>query len=183
MKPAHVSIQCLLWVCTLVTAPALALAAEPDFAVPGFFAEFSAGIFCEREPDSYQAAPLTRRGSIDVMDTPFSFVRTGPRVPALPGYAFGIVTQPLIPNRSRVYTVRLHRSNRASTDDEFWETGISESGLLWAGYTFDAKDRPPLGRWSLSLLQDDYVLLTQYFEIVAPQTAPDLTGFCTGLFS
>lgn len=174
-------LKCCLWICTFVATSALELRADPDFAIPGFFNDFSAGFFCELQPDRYQDAPQTRTGHIDIFERPFNFVHIGPRVPALPGIGFGIVGRVEIPNHSRQYRVRLHMPHRATVNDEYWDFGIDESDQFWAGYTFDVNDRPPLGQWSLSILQDNRVLLTQYFEVVAPQDAPELNGLCTEL--
>jgi hypothetical protein len=158
------------------------LRADPDFAIPGFFSDFSAGFFCGLQPDDYQNAPQTRRGFIEIFETPWHFIHIGPQVPALPGLGFGIVGLVLLPNQSRQYQVRLHMPHRSPSNDEFWDIGIADSDMIWAGYIFDVNDRPPLGTWSLSILQDDRVLLTQYFEVVAPQDAPELNGLCTDLF-
>ena len=172
---------CRFLICTFIVTATAELRADPDFAIPGFFGDFSAGIFCELQPDSYQDAPQTRAGFIDIFERPFNFVHIGPRVPALPGVGFGIVGLIKIPNQSRVYRVRLHMPHRATANDEYWDIGIDESDRFWAGYIFDVNDRPPLGQGSLSILQDNRVLLTQYFEIVAPQDVPELNGLCTDL--
>lgn len=160
----------------LMAAP-LPLAAQ---AVPGpGVAEIVAGLICAATDTDRRDAPGTLSGWIHVPTGPVQMVARGHVAPAVLGVGFG-VSYRLAPGVSGpvTYTVQHPPIPPTGATTQSWD-GFLEPGVGDTVYfQFDVPEELQVGAWQFSATLGGQTLFTADFEVVAPDSVPELLGLC-----
>lgn len=136
----------------------------------------TAGGHCDRKPDEMLPAPGTETGTVDHNLRGFDFVVEGDILPPAIGMGFGLrVKLPGYGPGHRV-TIAIKGPNR---DLSTWDIEVPESGYMEVGRLPLAGRALPEGRYVLTLLDGETLLIAYDFVIVGF----DPEGLCFPLVS
>ncbi|MCG3269272.1 DUF3859 domain-containing protein [Yoonia sp. I 8.24] len=162
----------------LIIAPSFG-AAAPDM-VSTEIAEIEIGILCAPDTVTTSPAPDTLAGITHVVDEPPSFVSNSQVVPAAFGVGFGVRSRALraegLDNVTIVITHPPMGDNGATTQS--YTTGIDGGGGSFTFYQFDYAYELQTGQWTMTAMRNDKPLYSVSFDVVAPETRPDLASVC-----
>ncbi|WP_305541256.1 hypothetical protein [Tabrizicola sp.] len=135
-----------------------------------------AGGHCDRKPDEVLPAPGTETGTIDHNFRGFDFVTEGDILPPAIGLGFGLRLKLPGYGPGHVMTIRIKAPNK---DVSIWDIKVPETGTMEVGRLPPPGQALPEGRYVLSILDGDTLLIAYDFVIVGL----DDEGLCFPLLS
>ncbi len=156
-----------------------AIAAPGDQMSPSVQA-MKAGIICAPLVIGTNPAPDTVAGVTNIVEGDPQFISNGRQVPAVLGIGFGVKAQ--VAGGADLYDVTVTVSHppmgNAGITRQTYPTAISGSALSLILYQFDFDYELVQGPWTIEAAQQGNVILHVEFEVVAPQTVPQLATVC-----
>jgi hypothetical protein len=164
----------------LPVLPSAALATADLAADPAVFDRIDAGIICAPAPSGREPAPGTRIGFIDLVDGEITLGQATPRIPALPGLAFGVVAR--VAEHAGAADVTITVTHPPMGADgimrETWQTDLMPGGPTANFFRFDYPEERVPGDWTLQAEQDGRVLYAARFQVVDPRLMPGFVDPC-----
>jgi hypothetical protein len=162
----------------LIIAPTF-VAAQADM-ISTEIAEIEIGILCDPETVTTSPAPNTLAGVTHVVNEPPRFISNSQIVPAAFGIGFGVRSRAL--RAEGLDNVTIVITHPPMGDDgatiQSYTTGIGGNGGSFTFYQFDYAYELQTGPWTITALRNNKPLYTVNFDVVAPETVPDLAGAC-----
>jgi hypothetical protein len=135
-----------------------------------------AGGHCDRTPDEVLPAPGATTGQIDHNFRGFDFVIEGDILPPAIGLGFGLRVKLPGYGPGQKMTIRIKAPDG---DLSTWDIKVSETGFLEVGRLPMPGQSLPEGRYVLTVLDGQTLLIAYDFVIVGSDT----TGLCTAFVS
>lgn len=135
-----------------------------------------AGGHCDRKPDEMLPAPGTETGTIDHNFRGFDFVMEGDILPPAIGLGFGLRVKLPGYGPGHLMTIRITAPNG---DVSTWDIKVPETGRMEVGRLPVPGQALPEGRYVLTILDGDTLLIAYDFVIVGL----DEEGLCFPLLS
>jgi len=162
----------------LITLP-FAGQAAPDM-VSSEIAVIDIGILCAPDAVTTSPAPNTLAGITHVIGDAPQFVANSQIVPAAFGVGFGVRSRARrAEGLDNVTIVITHPPmGDSGTTVQSYTTGIGGGGGSFSFYQFHYAYELQTGPWTFSAMRNNKPLYTVSFEVVAPETLPELAGVC-----
>jgi hypothetical protein len=139
------------------------------------------GITCAPRIDGTADAADTVAGSVNVIRSPLDFVSAGPVVPAALGIGLGVKAQLADPFVTMGVTIVVTHPPMGSDGitRQSWQTSINGFEPLLNSYRFEQDAELLTGAWTITAMAGGTMLYHVSFDVVAPETVPQLTALCT----
>ncbi len=146
----------------------------------GFFSEIDAGVICAAEASNREPAPGTRTGFIDLVEGEITLGLATPRIPAIPGLAFGVVATIAEGGGADGVTILVTHPPMGAdgTARESWQSDFVPGNRTANFFRFDYPEERAPGPWTLQAELDGRVLYSARFEVVDPATMPYFVSPC-----
>ena len=143
-------------------------------------ATLEAGVLCSPPTIGSAPAPGTIAGKTHIIADDPEFVATSRRVPALLGIGFGVKSQAFDPDGIADVTIRLSHPEMGEADVtmQSFATSIGGTGTSLTFYQFDHSYELVKGTWEFAAYAGEEQLYAVTFEVVDPQSVPELAGVC-----
>lgn len=140
---------------------------------------FSAGVVCTPLITGQTAAPGTISGFTNTIEGLVEFTSTSRRVPAVIGISFGALVTAKSFDRANVIVTLTHPPmGDAGVVVETYSTYISSTNDSPVLFSLEYDYELVTGPWRFEVSHDGALLYTADFEVVDPQTLPELANLC-----
>lgn len=139
-----------------------------------------AGVICPPESVGYREAPGTITGRAHIIEEMPEFVSLTQMVPAVIGVGFGVRLQavPELGTETVVVTITHPPMGKDGVRQQSFTSAVSGLGPTIAFFQFDHAYEMVLGRWSFEARRDDQLVYRAFFDVVPPQSVPQLADIC-----
>ena len=177
LNPSYILCAAVLWI-----DPQVALADQPISSVPirDDIINLQAGIICPPETVGTNIAPGTIAGATHIIDVDPPFAAHTQQIPAILGIGFGIKSQTLTQGGLDDITMTVtHPAIGADkTKQQNFTSRIDNQAPSLIFYQFDYPYELAEGTWTMTATHQDEVLFSVAFDVVPPETLPELANIC-----
>lgn len=143
-------------------------------------AKIAYGVFCSDDPVSFEEAPDTVAGLINIIEDTPDLVRPGSIVPAANNVSFGVRSKA---QHGWIYlgtmvTITHPPMGDSQITSQSYRTDIESNRDSHTLYRFDFDYELLPGDWTITAVYQDKTLFRRSFEVVDPRDIPELAIPC-----